>query len=271
VLEAIAGVVTLALLGLSAAVGVRLVRRGRGDGGRPLLFLGLYFLLYSALATGLSVATYMGWSSVELVLPDLVARSLNAGFFLTSTLGLSFLLLFTQRTFRPHSPAARTTVWGGALLMGVAAAALGASEGFEVRVLPGPAYWVHFAARIACWVWVAWESFAFYAIQRRRLAIGLADPVVTNRFLLWGVWATVLSLLAFADPVARLWYFHLAGTTTQWIPEIGRPIIEATVPIACGLNVAAVVLMVLTFFPTAGYRRWLAAHPPHPIDAGPVN
>jgi hypothetical protein len=257
----------LVLLGLSAVVGVRLVRRGHRDGGGPLLFLGLYFLLYSALATSLSVATYMGWSSVELRLPDLAARALNAGFFLASTVGLSFLLLFTQHTFRPDSPAARSAVWGGAMLMGVAAAALGASEGFEVRVLPGPAYWVHFAARIACWVWVAWESLAFFAIQRRRLAIGLADPVVTNRFLLWGVWATVLSVLAFADPVARLWYIHLAGTTTQWIPEIGRPIIEATVPIACGLNAAAVVLMVLTFFPTAGYRRWLESRRPAPTLA----
>jgi hypothetical protein len=259
VLEAISGLVTIGMLGLSAVVGLRLVRLAQRDGGGPVLHLGLYFLVYSALATGLSLATYLGWSSASLALPDRVARILNGAFFVTATVGMCFLLLFTQRTFRPESQAARTMVWGIGGLMALATALLAATEGFEVRVVNGPAYWVHFAARVACWSWVAGESLAYWSKQRRRLALGLADPVVTNRFLLWGVWGLVIALLAFSDPVARLWYYQLAGTATQWIPEVGRPIIDATVPIACGLNGAALVLMILTFFPTPAYRRWLLA------------
>lgn len=259
VLQAISGIVTIGLLGLSSVVGVRLLRLGRSDGGGAVRFLGLYFLLHGALATGLSVATYVGWSSAEMALPERAARALNAGFFVASTLGLTCLLLFTQRTFRPSSATGYRLAGGLVMLMAVSVVALGAAEGFEVRVLNGPAYWVHFATRVACWGWVAFESFGYWRRQRRRLALGLADPVVTNRFLLWGLWALLFAVLAFADPIARLWYVSLAKTTTVWVPAVGRPIIEATVPVACALNLAAVVLMVLTFFPTPAYRRWIAA------------
>jgi hypothetical protein len=259
VLQAISGAVTIGLLVLSSIVGMRLVRRGGSDDGGAVRLLGLYFLLHGALATGLSVATYVGWSAAELQLPALAARALNGGFFVASTLGVGCLLLFTQRTFRAGSATGRSLAGGLAMLMAVSAVVLGASEGFEVRVVNGPAYWVHFAARVASWTWVALESFAYWRQQRRRLALGLADPVVTNRFLLWGLWAALFALLAFADPIARLWYVTLAESTSVWVPEVGRPIIAATVPVACALNAAAVVLMVLTFFPTPAYRRWILA------------
>lgn len=261
VLEAVSGLVTVGLLALSGVVGVRLIRLAQRDEGGPVLFLGLYFLVYGALATGLSLATYVGWSSAGLALPDRAARVLNGAFFVTATAGMCCLLLFTRQTFRPESAAARTMVWGVGGLMALATALLAATEGFEVRVVNGPAYWVHFLARVACWAWVAGESLAYWTKQRRRLALGLADPVVTNRFLLWGVWGIVIALLAFSDPVARFWYYTVSGTATQWVPEVGRPIIEATIPIACGLNAAALVLMLLTFFPTAAYRRWLRDRP----------
>ena len=43
----------------------------------------------SALATGLSVGTYVGWSSASITLPDVAVRWLNGGFFATSTVGLT--------------------------------------------------------------------------------------------------------------------------------------------------------------------------------------
>ena len=258
-LQAISGLVTVGLVALSAVVGVRLLRLGRGDDGGAVRLLGLYFLLHGALGTALSVATYVGWSSAELAFPDAVVRVVNAGFFAFSTIGLTCLLLFTQRTFRPGSATGRSLVAGLVMLMVVSALTLGVSEGFEVRVINGPAYWVHFAARVACWAWVAVESFAYWGQQRRRLALGLADPIVTNRFFLWGLWAALFALLSFSDPIARVWYVSLADSTTAWVPEVGRPIIAATVPVACAANLGAVVLMLLTFFPTPGYRRWIAA------------
>jgi hypothetical protein len=258
VLEAISGLVELGLLGLSIVIGVRLLRLAPAGSRGPELWLGLYFVIYSGLATGLSVGTYVGWSSASITLPDAAVRWLNAGFFATSTLGLSCLLLFTQRTFRPESRAAATGIGVTAGIMVSMTIWIGLSDGFAIRLLPGPAYWIHWTARLSAWIWVAGESFAYWSKQQRRLAVGLAEPVVTNRFLLWGVWGALTTVMAFADPLARVWYFRLSGSTSQWVVEVGRPIIQVVVSITCGLNIGAVALLFLTFFPSAGYKRWLA-------------
>ena len=258
-LEAISGLVMLGLLALSVVIGLRLVRRTPWRSTNPEGWLGLYFLIYSGLATGLSVATYVGWSSADVTLPEALVRWLNAAFFASASAGLLCLLLFTQRTFRPDSRVAQTGigVTGGIMLS--MTLWTGLATGFRIELLPGPPYWIHWVARLSAWIWIAAESFAYWSKQRRRLALGLADPVVTNRFLLWGVWGVLTTAMAFADPLARLWYFHLSGSTTSWNPEVGRPIIQVVVPISCGFNIAAVALLVLTFFPTAGYKRWLAS------------
>jgi len=39
--------------------------------------------------------------------------------------------------------------------------------------------------------WAGFESIRYYKMQSRRLLLGLADPIVTDRFRLWG-----LSMLA---------------------------------------------------------------------------
>jgi len=265
VLEAISGLVELGLLGLSFAIGVRLLRMAPAGARGPERWLGLYFVVYSGIATALSVGTYVGWSSASITLPDAAVRSMNAGFFATSTFGLTCLLLFTQRTFRPASRGAATGIGVTIGIMVSMGIWLGVDDGFAIRLLPGPAYWIHWTARLSAWIWVAGESFAYWAKQRRRLALGLADPVVTNRFLLWGVWGALTTVMAFADPLARVWYFRLSGSTSQWVVEVGRPIIQVVVSLTCGLNIGAVALLFLTFFPTAGYKRWLTAR--HPARA----
>jgi hypothetical protein len=35
--------------------------------------------------------------------------------------------------------------------------------------------------------WTAWESFRYWIVLRRRLALGLADPLVVNRVALWAM------------------------------------------------------------------------------------
>lgn len=256
-LEAISGLTILGLMGLSAAVGIRLLRLGRRDGGGPELWLGLYFVIYGCLATTASITVYLGWSAPDVAFSDGATRLLNATYFLLSTIGMTCLLLFTQRTFHPGSRGARTFVWGTAAVMAGAAIGVGVTEGFQVRVLNGAPYWIHFGARLVPFAWVAIESFRYRRMLQRRAAIGLADPLVSNRFLLWGLWSAVLAVMAFADPLARFWYWSLTGTTTQWIAEVGRPIIDVVVPFSSACGVAAVMLLFLTFFPTEGYRRWV--------------
>ena len=144
-LQVLGALVTLGLIGLSLVIGVRLLRLAARTGG-PERWLGLYFVAYGFVATSLSVATYVGWSAPEAALSDGATRVLNGRFFALSTLGMACLLVFTWRTFRPGSRSALAAVAGTTSLLVAAAVALGADEGFEVRVLNGPAYWIHFAA-----------------------------------------------------------------------------------------------------------------------------
>jgi hypothetical protein len=257
VLEALSGLITFGLMALSFVIGVRLVRLGRRAGG-PELWLGLYFLIYSCFATSASVTLYLGWSAPQVAFSDGTTRILNAIFYALSTIGMTCLLHFTQRTFRSDSTGARALVWGNCAVLVGAMIGVGVTEGFEVRVLNGIWYWVAYLARLAPFVWVAIESFRYGALLRRRVAIGLADPLVADRFLLWGLWSAVLAVMALSDPLARFWYWKRSGSTTQWVVEIGRPIIDVVVPLSSGFGIVAVALLFLTFFPTPAYRRWVA-------------
>jgi hypothetical protein len=256
VLEAVSGLATLALLALSALVGVRLVRLGNRTAG-PERWLGFYFLFYGAIGATLAAVVYSSWSASSFRLPDEVLRAINAVYFVFATAGVGSLFVFTQRTFRPRSRFAAACARTAVGLLVLSAFGVGVSEGFRPRVLNGPAYWTHFGLRVVVFAWVAVESLRYWAAMRRRLALGLADPLLVNRFLLWGVWGVLLAVLCFVDPVARWWYVSLTGTSERWIPEVARPIIQVVVPVASVLTFAAAVALVLTFFPSSGYRRWI--------------
>ena len=105
-LEALSGLITIGLMGLSLLIGVRLVRLGRRADGGPELWLGLYFLVYGCFATCASITVYLGWSAPTVAFSDVTTRLLNATFFVLSTIGMTCLLIFTQRTFRPDSTGA---------------------------------------------------------------------------------------------------------------------------------------------------------------------
>jgi hypothetical protein len=129
-------------------------------------------------------------------------------------------------------------------------------------VLNGPAYWIGFLARQAGLVWMAVEAFRYRGLLKRRLRLGLADPLVANRFLLWGVWASIVALMGASDPLARVWYFAITGSATVWQPEVGRGIVVVVMALTSALGLAAAASLFLTFFPTAAYRRWVASRDP---------
>jgi hypothetical protein len=91
---------------------------------------------------------------------------------------------------------------------------------------------------------------------RRRLALGLTDAIVTNRFLLWGltgasagVALVILTLLRLAD-----------------INYMSAPVALFTAAV-CGL--LASVFLYLAFLPPAAYLRWLGRGVPSPDEAVP--
>ena len=65
-----------------------------------------------------------------------------------------------------------------------------------------------YVARVAPYYWLAAESLSYWSAARRRVRIGLADPLVTNRFLLLGLWAVAWAAMGFSD-LARARHLHV--------------------------------------------------------------
>jgi hypothetical protein len=254
---ALSGLITLLNLILCLVVGTRLLRAGRGKDRRPELALAVYFLASAFLSTICQGIAYGGLIDPSLALPDRTSRLvLGLGVF-GMAVGGSAIFIFTWLSFRRDARWARRAAAAGSLLAigGFAFEAL--HEGFAIRMVPGPGHWVAWAGRTLPVVWVAAESFRYWGLQRRRLRIGLADPVVVNRFLLWGTWSLATLVNLGADLIARVLYQIFAGTTNEIVMEVVKPIVIGTMAVTMALGVVSAVTLFLTFFPTARYCRWL--------------
>jgi hypothetical protein len=258
--QAVCGLVTLANCLLAVVIGVRLVRLGVRSRG-PEIWLGAYFLGSAFLGTILSSTVYMSWADPMLALPDGLRSTLHAADLVATSAGLLGVQVFTWRVFRPRSERARLVVLASAAIAVLALIGVGATERFHVRVVNGPCYWLGYAVREAAIVWMAAESFLYFGRLRRRLRLGLVDPLLANRFLLWGIWAATVSVMNLSDPVARVGYWWVTGTTTEWLPDVGRPMIAVTLIVTSALGAVTAATLFLTFFPTAGFRRWVTRSP----------
>jgi hypothetical protein len=254
---AFGGIVTLLNLILAFVVGVRLLRVGLGEERRPELALSIYFLASAFLSTICQGIVYGGVIDPRLALDDSIARAVLGLGILGMAIGGAAIFLFTWQTFRRDSSWARRVALAGTCLAlgGFAFEAL--NEGFAFRLVPGPGHWAAWLGRTAPMVWVAVESFRYWSMLRRRLRLGLADAVVVNRFLIWSIWSAATFVNLAADPIARVLYMTLAGTTTEIVMGVVRPVVIGTMAVTMMLGLVSAATLFLTFFPTAAYRRWL--------------
>jgi hypothetical protein len=263
---AFGAVVTLLNLVLCLMVGARLLRGGFGRQRSPELALAIYFLASAFLSTVCQGLVYGGLVDPSLALPDRTGRFVLGLGVLGMALGGAAVCVFTWLTFRRDSGWARLAAVAGSLLAigGWTFEAL--HEGFAVSLHPGPGHWAAWAGRTGPMVWVGVETFRYWAVLRRRLRFGLAEPVVVNRFLLWGIWSAATFVNLAADLIARVLYMMLAGTTTELVMEVVTPVVIGTMSVTMVLGVVSAITLFLTFFPTAAYRRWLESRGASPRD-----
>jgi hypothetical protein len=165
-------------------------------------------------------------------------------------LGIGCQVLFTWRVFRPHSRAAAAaflgfTLGSVALLTGYAGA-----DALGDPLYRGRWFWSEAALHLLALAWASAEALRYHARMRRRLRLGLADPVVANRFLVWGI-AVAAAFGAVAVPVA----FEALGAANETGLLAG---ITAAFALVSALGYS------LTFFPPPAYRRFLARRAPAP-------
>jgi hypothetical protein len=256
--QALSGLVILINLGLALVVSIRLLRLWSRGGGVPEGSLGTYFLASAFLGSVPQIIAYGSLVDPSWSLSDLQIRALLCMAIFGMAVGAGGVYIFTWRTFRPYQGWAGVVVGMGfgALLFGFVFEAV--QEGFALTLFPGLGHWLGWAGRTLAMLWVSVESFRYYLMLRRRLRLGLTDPVLTNRFLLWAIWAAAVFFNLSADPVARLAYAFSAGTRSgAVVPEIAAPIVLVTISVTMVLGAVSAVTLFLTFFATESYRRWV--------------
>lgn len=104
----------------------------------------------------------------------------------------SSMCCFTWRAFRPAETwaAALTGVISasvGSIVIGVWHGVTTADPTVSTLAATSPwLLWVRFPFMVGL-IWTGVEAFRQYGMARRRLAMGIGDSVVANRFLLWGL------------------------------------------------------------------------------------
>jgi hypothetical protein len=214
---------------------VRLARLAGRSGETPERLLGALFLV-----TGVSYFVY--WIPLEAWLEPLAF----AGRILYLPAPV-ILAVFTRRVFRPEAAFAARLVQATALLLivGVTGSTLsGDPEGFS---LTNPWFWPEWVGYTLPFGWAGGEALQRYGRARRQLRLGLCEPDVCNRFLLWGLFGALQVIASLALIGEYTSYASQGEFTWTWDLTLGA------------IEVGSLVPMGLAFFPPEAYRRWIDA------------
>jgi hypothetical protein len=163
-------------------------------------------------------------------------------------LGFVAATLFTFRVFRPGSD------WARALAPTIVIAMLVIFVSCAIRPARGGGMLLHH--HLDVWIkilslgWGALESLHYWRVTQRRVALGVADPLVSASFLLWGI-SLASGALGFALIYAALLALEpgeLLGVRIQLVLS------------GCGIVTAAGLY--LAFLPPRAWARRLAARCP---------
>ena len=251
--------VTLLNLALSAVIGIRLLLRARDRDSGPEIALAVYFLACAVFGSTLSITVYSSLGDSGFALSESTTRLLITTYVLCNSVGGCAIYVFTWRTFRMGETWPLLVVATAIAAVASAYVWNAATGEFVVKVLPGPGYWLERGVFVAGMAWMSIESLRYWALLRRRARIGLAEPLLVNRFLLWGIWAATVGVLASSDLAARLAYVYMTGETTALLVDEAMPIIVVTVAATSIGGAIAAGTLWLTFFPTPRYARWIEA------------
>jgi hypothetical protein len=183
---------------VSLFLGLRYATAAARSGGLAEKALAAVLLLSGVVGIGANTAYGLGLRTTAAG-PALLAVTLVAGNF-----GAAIAGFFGWRVFRPTSSAARAVAIALAVLLGLSVAAHVVVDGFVLGASSIPLLLTGVALRASAFGWTSIESFLQFHRLRKQLKVGLGDPVVCNRFLLFGI-ATAAIVLASAGGSAGFW------------------------------------------------------------------
>jgi hypothetical protein len=181
--------VILAASLLGTVVGARILTRSRHPNAAAERWMGLALLFVWLGGFPLFVVA----SVVESATVRFAAVALAV---VCGNSGVACIFGFTRRVFRPEAVRLRAALALPLLALVVSAAGMVASY-WDARaslegMLTAGRGWSLVSNNVAnvAFLWTAAESFRYWSLLRKRVPLGLADPLVANRFLLWGVFAS---------------------------------------------------------------------------------
>jgi hypothetical protein len=161
-------------------------------------------------------------------------------------LGQGAIAVFNWRVFRSGEP------WAGALVAGFVATLVGlflwqsAGPGWSAFAATQGGPWGYLpACSLFVLAWAGAESLAYWTKLRKRLALGLADAVTTDRLKLWAIAMLAAFTTSLLASGLRAVGFELTATLTGLI--VGP------------LGLVSASAMWLAFLPPERYLRWLVA------------
>ena len=143
---------------------------------------------------------------------------LVAAVLLLVAVGTIGLYVAMRQIYRPGSAWATAGVALGSILMIGAFVARLVEGGVPTPWDPTPANACFLLGRFAVYAWAAIESYRYSALLRRRLAIGIADPVVMLQILFWAIAATGIALSVSTITVGT---FALGVRPATWPAGVG--------------------------------------------------
>ncbi len=226
---------------VAGTVGARLLLLSRRTGALPERLLGTAYLSASALGYPILIAA----GALAPSSPELARWVHHVGSFGVQ-FGIAYLLFFNAIVFRPGVFWATAAAGVGSCVLAISFVGSALVWGQPESIERLRAFGVGTICVLGLgYAWIAIEGFQFHAMIQRRSAIGLADPVLTNRFLLWAVMGILASFTNFLN----LGYL-LAGRNIMANP--------ATV-LATSLNgVVNSVRIILIFMPPSWYLQRIA-------------
>jgi hypothetical protein len=237
---------------LFMAPAIRLLNAARRTRQTPELWAALYFL-----GAGIGLPLRLYGSATFESQPEL-ASTINFFGHLFFASGAIAMTVFTWRVFHPERQRARTfAIATITLIVSTTIYTLHAGMGSAETSLEMIAT---NAARLVPTYWAFFESFKYWGAMRKRTALGLGDPIVTNRFLLWAIWTAAVSVLPTASLSLRVFEMlaSVSGTSV--------PVSEFMQPVLLGLRILflvvapiAVVALSLSFFPPTRYLDGIRA------------
>jgi hypothetical protein len=235
----------LAFFVASLTVGVRLLLLWRRTRELPECLIGIAVLGIGPVGFGGLVAgTAMIRSGAD---PGSAAVALTMALgTLAVYVGIMAKCVFNWQVYRPGSRSVRVTVIAIGLLLAGLYLHMGIALGFVPPPTPDGPGLLQSGLQVGCLLWGSVEALRYWRKMRRRAAIGLSDPIVTNRFLLWGIGAAAAGGGTAVGTVASV----VSGAPSLEIPWV--------VASSSAHGMLAAVAMWLAFVPPRQYLGWIA-------------